>query len=442
MSWRKIALVLWREYRYNFRRPSFLFAAFGVPLISLGAMFLINAMVEKREADLDAFRRVGYVDRARVVWPQAPNPRGFFPVADPRLSAAEEGTSAYFDALEARAAQLLVAGELDAYFVVEADYIYSGKVALYARRGVPQALREAVEAFLRAQIVARVPRDVPLPPSRLEAIEYVMRDAESGAVLSEAALMGRLMLPLIFVMLYVMATNTTAQFLMSGVVEEKENRLMEILATSLRPLELLWGKLLGLGALALTQIALWTAAGVLIALFSETAREFLRGARFAWADVALFGVLFVSNFVLFAAVMLGIGAAVTAETESRQLAGIFTLVLILPLVFTAVYITDPNGTLPLVLTFVPFTAAMSLLLRVALGTLPTWQVVLSVGVQLVTVVAVMALSAKVFRLGMLMYGKVLTPRMVWRALRSGQRALTSAGDAKAARQQRKGWWRR
>ncbi len=446
MSWRKVFLVLRREYLYNFRRPSFLFTAFGVPLISLGAMVLIGYLANRSESDLDAFHRVGYVDRAGVLQAQGPNPYGYFPIADPQLSPPQPTESgeagAYFDALERFAAQQLAAGELDAYFVLSDHYVYSGQVALYARRSVPQKLREQIKDFLRAQIARRVPSDVPLPPARLEKIEYVLRDAQSGAELSEAALIGRLMLPLLFVMLYVMATSTTAQFLMSGVVEEKENRLMEILATSLRPLELLWGKLLGLGALALTQVALWAAAGVLIALLNETAREFVSGARFAPADLGLLGVLFVSNFLLFAAVMLGIGAAVTAETESRQLAGVFTLVLVLPIIFTGTYINDPNGPLPTVLTFVPFTAAMSLLLRVTLGHLPAWQIGVSVGIQALTVVAVVALSAKVFRLGMLMYGKMLTPRALWQALRSGQRTLTSAGDARTAQRQRKGWGQR
>ena len=447
MSWRKIALVLRREYAYNFRRPSFLFTAFGVPLISLGAMILIGYMIDQRESNLDAFRRVGYIDRARIVQQQGPNPHGYFPITDPDVpppAPMENGSDvgAYFDALEQLAAQQLADGQLDAYFVLGDNYVYTGHVALYTSRKAPEQLREEIEDFLRAQIAVHVPEDVPLPPARLEKIEYVMRDAQTGDELSEAALIGRVMLPLIFVMLYVMATNTTAQFLMSGVVEEKENRLMEILATSIRPLELLWGKLLGLGALALTQIVLWTVAGVLIALLNDTARQFLSGAHFASQDLALLGVLFAFNFLLFAAVMLGIGAAVTAEAESRQLAGVFTMLLLSPLMLMGAYFSDPNGVVPTVLTFVPLTAAMSLLLRITLGGVPAWQLWASLGIQAVTVVGVVALSAKVFRLGMLMYGKMLTPRTLWQALRTGQRTLTSAAEARPARRQRKGWWRR
>ncbi len=447
MSWRKVFLVLRREYGYNFRRPSFLFTAFGVPLISLGAMFLIGYMIDQRENNLDAFQQVGYIDRAHIIPAQGPNPYGYFPITDPDVPPPvqmENGSDvgAYFNALEAVAAQQLAAGELDAYFVLGSNYVYTGHVALYTQRNAPEELHKNIKDFLKAQIATRLPQDLPLPPTRLERIEYVLRDAETGDELSEAALIGRFMLPLLFVVLYVMATNTTAQFLMSGVVEEKENRLMEILATSLRPAELLWGKLVGLGALALTQIALWTLAGVLIALLNDKAREFLSGARFAPEDLLLFGLLFVSNFLLFAAVMLGIGAAVTAETESRQLASVFTILLLAPLIFMGSYINAPNGVLPVVLTFVPFTAAMSLLLRVSLGGLPAWQIWLSVGIQAVTVVLVMALSAKVFRLGMLMYGKMLTPRTLWQALRTGQQTLTSATNARPARRQRKGWWRR
>jgi hypothetical protein len=97
-------------------------------------------------------------------------------------------------------------------------------------------------------------------------------------------------------------------------------RLMEILATSLRPLELLWGKLLGLGALAITQVVVWTLAGLLIAGSNSDAQDFITGVSFQPGDMAILVVLFVLNFLVFSAIMLGIGAAVTAEAESRQMA--------------------------------------------------------------------------------------------------------------------------
>jgi ABC-2 type transport system permease protein len=297
---------------------------------------------------------------------------------------------------------------------------------------------------MRSQIAAKAPETLPVPPTRLKETNYMVHDLDTDKELSEAAMAGRLLLPFIFVMLYFMATNTTAQFLMSGVVEEKENRLMEILATSVRPIELLWGKLLGLGALALTQVILWVAASLLIAGFNKDAQSFISGAEFQIGDILLIVLLFVINFLLFAATMLGVGAAVTAEAESRQFAGIFSMIGVLPLMLLVTFFTDPNGVIPVILSFFPLTGATALILRLGLGALPTWQIVLSVAIQVVSVIGVMWLAAKVFRLGMLMYGKALTPRTLWQALREGKTTLTTASTEYTAKETRRkrGWFAR
>lgn len=425
MSWDKVWLVLKREYWTNFKRPSFLFTAFGVPAISLIAMFLIISFTTGRETNLDDFQQIGYVDRAGVITEDAANPDGYQPVTDPALEAPD---AADFDALESAAAAQLENGDLDAYFVIAEDYTLTGQVDLYAPKNIPLALSEDIEDFLRGQIAAQVPESVGVP---VEVIadpmeEATIRDLDSDDELGEAGLIGRLMLPFIFVFLYFMATSTTAQFLMSGVVEEKENRLMEILATSLRPIELLWGKMLGLGALALTQVVIWSAAGMAITVFNEDAREFLTSTTFTVGDILLIMALFVINFLLFAAMMMGLGAAVTAEAESRQIAGVLTFIMVMPMALLATFFTNPNGPLPTFFTFFPFTAAMGLIMRMGMTTLPTWQIVTSIAIQVIFVIVVMWLAAKVFRLGMLMYGKPLTPRALWEALREGRVVMTTA----------------
>lgn len=451
MSWQKVWLVIRREYLYNFKRPSFLFTALGLPIISLGAMFLIGRVTASRETNLDDFQRVSYIDRAGIVSEAASNPEDYQPVSDPALEgpgseADQAAQTAYYDALVEAANRQLVASEIDAYFVIADSYLFTGQIDIYARKGAPAVLQENIEDFMRAQIAHLAPDDLPVSQARLEqGPATVIRDLDTGEELSDAALVGRLLLPFIFVFVYFMVTNTTSQFLMGGVVEEKENRLMEILATSIRPLELLWGKLLGLGALSLTQVALWASAGLLIAAFYDDAQDFISGANFQVTDIVLFVGLFLVNFFLFSSTMLGIGAAVTAEAESRQIAGIFTFIAVLPMALLVTFMANPDGVLPMIFTFFPFTAAVALILRMGLTSLPWWQIGLSVAIQVVSVFVVMWLSAKVFRLGMLMYGKRLTPRVFWQALREGRVVMTTASTEyeMAARPQKKkkGWLR-
>jgi ABC-2 type transport system permease protein len=439
MSWHRIWLVAHREYTFNFKRPSFLFTAFGIPLLSLVAMFFIFRFTVNRETNLSAWQRVGYIDRAGIVVPNGPNPDHYVSITAPGQPAANATPDEIFQAQQAYATQQILDNKLDAYFVIDQNYVLTGSVDVFARKTVPQALQDNITSFLSGQVAAHAPSDLAVPVDRLNKMTFTLRDVQTGKELSDTALIGRLLLPFIFVLLYFMATSTTAQFLMSGVVEEKENRLMEILATSLRPQELLWGKLLGLGALSLTQIVLWAGGGLLIVAINQDAQTFIGGARFQPGDIALIAVLFVINFLVFSAIMLGIGASVTAEAESRQTAGLFTFIGALPIVLLATFFSNPDGPLPLFFTFFPLTAATSLILRLGLTALPAWQIGASLAIQVVTVIVVMWLAAKVFRLGMLMYGKSLSPRTLLTALREGHTTLTTASTEytpKATRRRR------
>jgi ABC-2 type transport system permease protein len=439
MSWHRIWLVAHREYTFNFKRPSFLLTAFGIPLLSLVAMFFIFRFTVNRETNLNNWQRVGYIDRAGIVLPNGPNPDHYVPITLPDQPAANATPDEIFQAQQEYATQQILDNKLDAYFVIDQNYVLTGSVDMYARKTVPQALQDNITSFLGGQVAAHAPGDLAVPVDRLNKMTFTLRDLQSGKELSDTALIGRLLLPFIFVLLYFMATSTTAQFLMSGVVEEKENRLMEILATSLRPQELLWGKLLGLGALSLTQIVLWAGGGLLIVAINQDARTFVAGARFQPGDIVLILVLFVINFLVFSAIMLGIGASVTAEAESRQIAGLFTFINVLPIALLATFFNNPDGPLPLFFTFFPLTAATGLILRLGLTTLPAWQIGASLAIQVVSVVVVMWLAAKVFRLGMLMYGKSLSPRTLLTALREGHTTLTTASTEytpKATRRRR------
>ncbi len=454
VNWNKIWLVARREYLTNFRRPSFLFTAFGVPLFSLIAMFVIVQLTSNRETSLKNFDRISYIDRAAgrapVITVSDPdlNPDGYQPVLLPNAEIPAEPDVAYYDALQTEASHLLRDNQIDAFFVLPENYVLTGTIDLYSRKNPPAVLQGHIEDFLRDQLAAganNLALDVPI--ERISTpLDLTIRDLDSGKELSEAELMGRLMVPMLFVLIYFMATSTTAQFFMSGVVEEKENRLMEILATSLKPVELLWGKLLGLGALSLTQIIVWGAGGGAIALFNSDAKAFFSGADFQVSDIGLMAVLFLLNFLLFAAIMMGIGASVTAEAESRQIAGFLSFIGVAPIVVLVTFFNNPNGPVPMAFTFFPLTTAVALILRVGLAAVPAWQIAFGVLLQAVSTVVVVWLAAKVFRMGMLMYGKMLTPRTLWAAMREGPVTLTTtptelSSQPKKKKQRRLGWGR-
>ncbi|MBN1965052.1 MAG: ABC transporter permease [Anaerolineae bacterium] len=141
---------------------------------------------------------------------------------------------------------------------------------------------------------------------------------------------------------------------------------------------------------------------------------------------------FVLGYFIYSAIMAGVGAAVTAEQEGKQFAGIFTMVAVLPMMLSFTFMFDPNGVLPVVLTLIPFTAPLTIIMRWAMAAIPAWQLIASFVLMGLTVIVTVWVAARVFRLGMLMYGKRLTLREIVNALRQGRQVMTSVAGAEEA----------
>jgi ABC-2 type transport system permease protein len=440
MNWQKIWLVARREYIVNFARRGFLFTAFVFPLLFVGGMYFLTRFIEERETSLEEWQNIGYIDQAGVLSAEGPNPDDYLNLNDRFATLSEQNNGPIAEDVQTYAVQRLREGDLDAFFVINENYVVNAQVDIYAQSGTPEALRRDVENFIGAHLVAgRAQRvrvstadgeRVTVPSERLsEGLDTTLHDVDTDEELTLAAIFGRIMLPFVFVFIYFLSTNTTSQYIMGGVVEEKENRLMEILATSLRPFELLSGKVLGLSSLALTQVFFWTAAALTLALFNDDAREFIQGADFTLLEVGYLVLLFIFNFLLFSSVMMAIGASVTAEAESRQIAGMFTFVNVFPLILSGLIIAAPDGILAVALTLFPPTTATTIALRIGITSIPFWQLVAGILVQIIGAMIVLWLAARIFRLGMLMYGKPLTPRMILQALSQGANTpITSAEE--------------
>ena len=411
---RKLWLIARREYLYNFKRRSFLFTAFGVPLFSFVMMFIVIGLAENTSTATGQLGHIGYVDEAGILANPVDQPAEY--VAFPNADAAQAA---------------LVDRQIGAYFVVRPDFMTAaGEVDAYAYDGISDGIVSQFEDFIKATLGQRVTSDVPLDRILNPLHGMTVVDLSSGGELTGTdAFMGRFLVPFAFAFVFLMAVNTTSQFLMSSVVEEKENRMMEILITSSTPLEMLWGKVLGLGVLGLTQVVLWALAGVMfVSAQPDTAANFLSGLRLT-PDLLVAGLCYlVLGYFLFGAIMAGVGATATAEQEGRQFSGIFSLVAVIPMMLLVTFLQDPNGTIPVILSLFPLTAPVSMLMRMPMTAVPAWQIIVSLGVLALTVFATVWIAARVFRLGLLMYGKRLTVREIVQALRQGRQTMTSVAQ--------------
>jgi ABC-2 type transport system permease protein len=219
-----------------------------------------------------------------------------------------------------------------------------------------------------------------------------------------------------------MAITVTSQFLMSGMAEEKENRMMELFVTSTRPSEMLWGKILGLGALGLTQIVVWGGFGLGFAATRGTdLGHLLAGFQVTPGVLVMMLAYFVLGYALFGSIMAGIGASVNAEQEGRQISGVLGTIGVLPFMLFFFYFTDPNGPVPVIMSMVPFTSPVGMILRVFWADVPTSDILISLGILALSVVVMIWLAGRIFRMGMLNYGRRLGIRDVIRTIRERRR---------------------
>ncbi len=219
---------------------------------------------------------------------------------------------------------------------------------------------------------------------------------------------------------------------MRGVIEEKQNRIVEVMASSVRPFELLMGKVLGIGAVGLTQIALWTALGAvvlaalgpLLAAFAGPPAAAGPGAPPADLpfDVGAITALltpgfllilvlcFLGGYLFYAALFAAVGSAVEQESDAQALTIPVTLPAIVPMLFLFPMLEQPDSSLSVVLSILPPFSTVLLPVRVAVTDVPFWQIALSLGLLAAAFVGAIWVAARVYRVGILMYGKKATFR--------------------------------
>ncbi len=419
MSLHKVWLIAKREFWFNLRRRAFLASMFLFPIFFVGLFVLGGALGASSATNISSYTAVGIVDESGIVVRAD---------GTPYLAEMPEPFRLYESVAAAQRAFEL--GTLDGYYVLREDFLTALKPEAYYRREkiFGEALtRHMMREVLKPSAAAQV-GDADLV-ARLESPlgEMAIYRIGNQTELPREALFAAIFAPILVGTLMFVMTMNTSQFLMLGLADEKENRMMEMFMTSARPIEMLWGKLIGLGALGLLQIAVWLLMGIGFAATQGTdilgtLATFQLDPNFLLV-VALYAML---GYVVYGAIMAAIGASVNTDQEARQVASIISLVGILPILFLISYFVDPNGGAALVLSLVPFTSPVGMPLRMAVTNVPAEHIWLGVGLQLVTIAAVMWLAARVFRLGMLNYGKRLSLRDLWRALREGRQQIISA----------------
>jgi len=196
-------------------------------------------------------------------------------------------------------------------------------------------------------------------------------------------------------------------FVMRGVIEEKQSRIVEIVISSVRPTQMMIGKLIGIGCVGLTQIGIWAVSAALISMFGARLLS-SRGSQIPSIPMSLliyFVLFFVLGFFLFATLYAIVGAIVSSEEDAQQVQMPVTMLIVVPMMIFGLVMSNPNSTSSIVLSLVPFFAPTLMMLRISVTNPPVWQIILSMLIMVATILGFLWVAAKIYRVGILMYGK-------------------------------------
>jgi len=407
----KTLIVARREFVSTVLRLGWLIGTFGMPVfvgLYAGVIMFVTSSAVKHDKPTG---KAGVVDHAGIVHisPGEKIAIGKIPgsskgTVDAAVRMAEgagpagqmvkgllEGTEFVRFEDEEKALAALSRKEVGAVFVIPEDYVATGKIIAYQGNRSIFSEGKQSQLPLRRLLIASLAHDR-VEPKFVERIlapadvDTMTKDREGKWVKRDILeVVRRLGVPLGFTVLLMISILTAAGTMIQGVSEEKENRVIEVILSSVDARSLLLGKLLGLGAAGLLQLGSWLALSPLI--------------------VILCLAYFLLAFLLYGTLITATGSIGTNAKDMQQYGMFWAIACALPMVFIEVILSDPNGTAARVLSYIPLTSPVVMMMRIGSGEAPAWEIALTLVLLAVTVVVTLRFAARLFRTALLMYGK-------------------------------------
>ena len=413
----KIFTIIRHEYLTKVRTKGFIIGTILGPLaiiILIGATILVTSLSMetgiKKIAVLDKFGKIGS-----------------------RLVASD--TARYFlTTLSEKELKLQVLNEeIDGFLVIPENILKEYEVTVYTRGGggiaFVERLQSSVGHFTRIErlknegldegVIGLVENDVKIETEKITEEGIEKDHTESFAIL------GYILGFTIYMFMFIYGN-----FVSRGVIEEKANRIIEVIASSAKPFQIMMGKVVGIGLVGLTQILFWILLLVgLVYVGQPLLLNFMSGPEIMQSPMmtpeqmetqAQFGMLkdfigsgiiigfifyFLSGYFVYSTLFAAIGSAVDQEQDAQQLMTPVTILIIIPMIFISVVMTNPDSTISVIISLIPFFTPILMIVRIAATQVPIWQIALSGILMISTFFACVWIAARIYRVGILMYGK-------------------------------------
>lgn len=412
----KILIIAWREFIEVVRTKAFIISVVFMPVLITGFIFATKWFARIAGEERVGLRRIAVVDRSHKVFDnlrreidkhntQNPN-RPFEAVPVPP-------DSADVNELRARVRR----AELYAYIIIPPDAVTAEAPCEVGRkdnrieesRKIRDIVGEAVitvrfnehQPPLDRDYIQRIQRPVPI-----ETIDVQTAESATGDD------MARILTPFAFMFLLFMGVMNISMGLLTSLIEEKSSRIVEVLLSAVSPIQLMAGKILGLTVVGSVLLLVWGALG------AYSARAYGMGYLVTPYRLTYAALYFVPSFLMMSAVLAGIGSVCNSLKDAQSMTTPITIVNIVPMVLWLQISQNPTSTFSHVLSFIPPITPYVMILRICADPdTPLWQIVVTLLLLWLSVLFAIWAAAKVFRIGVLMYGKPPTPRELFRWIR-------------------------
>ena len=429
----KIGLIISREYRNRVVKKSFLWMTFLTPVL-MAALIVVPIWLASIKDDEE--RVVAVVDQTGLYVELFDG----LECEDCVFEVVDEAPELRFDT-----SIFPEESEYMAFVIIDDDLsVGANAVTIYSQKQFPSSVRRFIESALENYVEEQKLASYNIPKlkemiddARVDVRAKTYKLSDEGVTSSDsdiASIVGILATMLIYMFIFVSGSQV-----MNSVVQEKVNRIVEVMVCSVRPWELMWGKIIAVGLTCLTQMALWAVLTMMIVgmamgvmgidmsglqggpvagMAVEMQEVSALGEHFEvlwsidWGFVAvMFLVYFVGGYLLYSSMFAAIGASVDNESDTSQFMTPITLVVLFALYAGMYSAENPDGPLAFWCSMIPFTSPIVMMVRVPFD-VPLWQLCLSFGLLVLTIVGTIWLSAKIYRVGILMYGKKPTVKEI------------------------------
>ena len=415
----KTLAIIRREYLERVRSKGFIISTVLIPVMMSLVLLIPMLTVDK----VDAERTVGVVDPSgvhfetlRTILDERERPRIVLIPLESAPGAREDAIAEMTDRIRDE--------DLDAGLAIAPDFIESRQATFYSKSVSAGIVREMIAPALNRVLRENRFAEAGVPDS-LHAYLSAWTDWTTLSVSEEGETTSRdndavFAVAFTLIMILYMMVLVYGQQTLTGVIEEKSSRVVEVILSSVPASRLMTGKILGIGAAGLTQVAIWTAAMIALSSRGVTIGGMAIDASFLTPlMLTSFVIFFVLGFMLFSTLYAGVGALCNTVQESQQFATPIAMFVIIPMMLLTLVMMDPGGTVATILSLVPFFTPILMFMRVCLETPPVWQILLSWALMVATIYLLMRAAGKLFRVGILMHGAAPSWGTLVKVLRQG-----------------------